>query len=469
MSDTALLGLPLLAAAQSQKHVTHNEALLTLDALTQISVLAVCAEPPATCADGERYLVGAPAVGAFAGRERSIARRLDGAWRFYPPAPGWLCWNQAETRLLAYDGAQWRDPPARAADMFGVQATPDATNRLAVASPAALFTHAGADMRVIVNKAAETSTGALMLQSNWSGRAEFGLTGDDDLHLKVSDDGTTWREAMIVSRASGAVAFPGGGVRRQIRSDLAYYVSASGSDAADGLSPTSAFATLQKAWDTLCKLDLSIYTATINVAAGAYGAGIVSNAAPTGGASIIIQGDVASPASTAITTSNHGFYFGGALPCPLTIRGFKIAATGASKGGVVMAGRGVATCLSIEAGAGGTGYCGFYATQGEGARIIISTGQTVSGSMPAYVSSIGGVVQFYAVPVTLTGAPAFSWGFAQCANMGMILAAGVTFSGTATGLRYGVSLNSVIHTNGGGANFFPGSVAGTASSGGQYV
>ena len=28
MSDTPLLGLPLLAAAQAQKHITHNEALL---------------------------------------------------------------------------------------------------------------------------------------------------------------------------------------------------------------------------------------------------------------------------------------------------------------------------------------------------------------------------------------------------------------------------------------------------------
>ena len=28
MSDTPLLGLPLLEASQAQKHVTHNEALL---------------------------------------------------------------------------------------------------------------------------------------------------------------------------------------------------------------------------------------------------------------------------------------------------------------------------------------------------------------------------------------------------------------------------------------------------------
>ena len=32
MSDTPLIGLPLIEASQAQKHVTHNEALLLLDA-----------------------------------------------------------------------------------------------------------------------------------------------------------------------------------------------------------------------------------------------------------------------------------------------------------------------------------------------------------------------------------------------------------------------------------------------------
>src|SRR5215207_4151202 len=38
MSATPKLALPLLAAAQAQKHVTHNEALSTLDALDQLAV-----------------------------------------------------------------------------------------------------------------------------------------------------------------------------------------------------------------------------------------------------------------------------------------------------------------------------------------------------------------------------------------------------------------------------------------------
>ena len=38
MTNTSLLGLPLIDAAQSQKHVTHNAALNCLDALIYLSV-----------------------------------------------------------------------------------------------------------------------------------------------------------------------------------------------------------------------------------------------------------------------------------------------------------------------------------------------------------------------------------------------------------------------------------------------
>ena len=38
-TETAHLGLPYLAAAQAQKHVTHNEALRLLDNVIQLSVL----------------------------------------------------------------------------------------------------------------------------------------------------------------------------------------------------------------------------------------------------------------------------------------------------------------------------------------------------------------------------------------------------------------------------------------------
>jgi hypothetical protein len=49
---------------------------------------------------------------------------------------------------------------------------------------------------------------SLLLQSGYGGRAEIGLIGDDDLGLKVSGDGSTWRQALRIDRATGLVAEP---------------------------------------------------------------------------------------------------------------------------------------------------------------------------------------------------------------------------------------------------------------------
>lgn len=92
---------------------------------------------------------------------------------------------------------------------LGVNATADTTNRLAVASDASLFNHAGSDHRLKINKNAAGNTASLLFQSNWSGRAEFGLAGDDDFRVKVSADGAAWHDALAIDRASGGVVLPG--------------------------------------------------------------------------------------------------------------------------------------------------------------------------------------------------------------------------------------------------------------------
>ncbi|KAB2846219.1 MAG: DUF2793 domain-containing protein, partial [Hyphomicrobiaceae bacterium] len=63
MADqTPNLSLPYIIAAQAQKHVTHNEALRTLDAVVQLSVLDKdLSAPPVSPLDGDRYIVAAGA------------------------------------------------------------------------------------------------------------------------------------------------------------------------------------------------------------------------------------------------------------------------------------------------------------------------------------------------------------------------------------------------------------------------
>ena len=60
--------------SQAQKHVTHNEALQRLDALTQLVLEEVGAtSPPVTPADGELFALGATPVGAWAGQAEKLA------------------------------------------------------------------------------------------------------------------------------------------------------------------------------------------------------------------------------------------------------------------------------------------------------------------------------------------------------------------------------------------------------------
>ena len=108
MATSTNLILPFLEAAQAQKHVTVNDAVLGLDAIVQLSVkdrdLSV---PPGTPADGARYIVGAGATGAWAAQDGHIAAYQDGVWRFYIPREGWRCWVEDENILLIHDGAGW--------------------------------------------------------------------------------------------------------------------------------------------------------------------------------------------------------------------------------------------------------------------------------------------------------------------------------------------------------------------------
>lgn len=109
MSDTTSnLSLPYLAAAQAQKHVTVNDSLRALDAIVQLLVLdRDLTAPPGSPADGDRYIAGASATGAWAGKDGQIAAWQDGAWGFYVPKAGWRAWVKDEGVGLVHDGSVW--------------------------------------------------------------------------------------------------------------------------------------------------------------------------------------------------------------------------------------------------------------------------------------------------------------------------------------------------------------------------
>ncbi len=208
MPDSSInLSLPYILPSQAQKHVTHNEALAILDAVVQLVVAdrdrSAPPEPPEA---GARHIVGAAASGPWAGQEGQVAVWMDSHWSFLSPRPGWRAWILSEARELLWQEGAWGDVPLPVLDNLeglGVQASADAVNRLAVASDASLFSHAGAGHQLKINKSAPAQTASLLFQSDWSGRAEMGLAGSDGWSVKVSPDGTAWTEALALDATTG--------------------------------------------------------------------------------------------------------------------------------------------------------------------------------------------------------------------------------------------------------------------------
>lgn len=222
---TPNLALEPLVSAQAQKHVTVNEALARVDAAAQLAVLdRDLTDPPASPADGDRYLLPAAPTGAWSGRGGDIAVWEDATlgWLFLTPRIGWRVWAIDEGAFLILTASGWQGAGGGGGTasvnpvtggLLGVNTTADPVNRLAVKTDAALLSHddvtpGSGDMRLTLDKAAPSNDTSLTMQTGYSARAQIGLTGDDDLHLKVSPDGTTFHEALVADNATGVLSQP---------------------------------------------------------------------------------------------------------------------------------------------------------------------------------------------------------------------------------------------------------------------
>ncbi len=219
MEQSARLALSYVAPQQAQKHVTVNETFRRLDQLVQQSVLSRTTAPePASPNEGDAYILTAIPTGAVWGNysQHNIAVYQDGAWTEIVPAEGFHAWVADDDEFIIYDGASWAvlsGGSSESAAIFGVNTTADTTNRLAVKSDAILFTHddvtpGNDDCQVKINKKAAADTGSLLFQTGAAGRAEFGLAGDDDFHVKVSANGSTWNEAILIDKDDAEVRVP---------------------------------------------------------------------------------------------------------------------------------------------------------------------------------------------------------------------------------------------------------------------
>ena len=109
MTSTPRLALPAIEAAQAQKHVTHNEALVLLDALVQLAVESrTLAVPPGSPNEGACYIPAAGATGAWSGWDGQVAA-YSGGWFRIVPLSGLKAWVKAERLTVTYEDGVWRD------------------------------------------------------------------------------------------------------------------------------------------------------------------------------------------------------------------------------------------------------------------------------------------------------------------------------------------------------------------------
>jgi hypothetical protein len=260
--------------------------------------------------------------------------------------------------------------------------------------------------------------------------------------------------------------------RRRLSAPITFYVSPTGDDANDGLTTSTPWASINHAYNYIRdRIDLNGFQSTIQLADGTYSAGGCQF--PCIGPAPIIQGNLAD-ASKVVVTNPNGPAITSSSAAIIICHNFTVSGSGGSgdygavgvgllsvAGGIIFhANMNFATCS--------TAHC--LATSGSSVGPIqTNVLWNITGAAPSHLMSWGGALGCADAHISIAPSLNFSGGFCNAQQGGLVQAWNCTFTGAATGMRYFVSGNGIIETNGAGANYFPGDAAGVVQTGGQYL
>lgn len=106
MATDPAFGQPLLAECTAQAELLVNEMLFRLThGLMRVTSFGDTA-PPGGPSNGDAYVVGGGATGAWSGQDGKIAFYLDG-WKFMTAAEGHRVWVMDDNWTAFYDGGAW--------------------------------------------------------------------------------------------------------------------------------------------------------------------------------------------------------------------------------------------------------------------------------------------------------------------------------------------------------------------------
>jgi hypothetical protein len=100
--------LPYIFAGQAQKELTHNEALILLDALAGASAVSAGFNvPPTNPAPGQCWILGSSPAAEWTGQEHALACWTENGWRFLSSRTGMRVWVEDQQLWAERTAAGW--------------------------------------------------------------------------------------------------------------------------------------------------------------------------------------------------------------------------------------------------------------------------------------------------------------------------------------------------------------------------
>lgn len=259
-------------------------------------------------------------------------------------------------------------------------------------------------------------------------------------------------------------------VREKLTANRSYFVSTSGSDSNNGLSPTTPFLKIQTGINAAANLDLGNFNLVgVQVAPGTYNE-TLSLPSYVGNGPIVVTGSPGTPANTIIDASAQG------NPFPIfanqnlsgyTFNGFRLQ-TSAGGNCVLAAQQGRVQLANIEFGTAGIHI------QCHSRSLVQLVGNTKMVADPNFhwLVDTGGSIITNGTALDVTGR-SVGIAFARVTNGALLDIPAMVFIGTATGKRFDVDGAGVIHTGTNATNpatstYIPGNQPGTVTSPGFY-
>lgn len=271
-------------------------------------------------------------------------------------------------------------------------------------------------------------------------------------------------------------------LREVLTAARTYYVRTDGSDSNNGLANTAggSFLTIQKAIDTVATLDIGTSYVYIYVADGTYSGSIVLKPV-VGSGRVYLSGNATNPENVVINASaNHALTVPYNAVAPVVgwhVKGFELRNSGSGNTNVFLSdGASVTFDGPMRLGSNNGIYYGNIYTGKRSLLSFVGQALTVAASGPAFLfqAATGAQIDGRNATISFLQNTTYS-GTVFAADGGTkISLGGVTwtlngYTITTTWWRYGSISVAVIETDGGGANFIPGSTAGYTYNGGIYL